>query len=972
MRRCGVLLLVLWLSLSLLPLPASAQDGGTATGGTAARITLSVDPQVVQPGGASTLSAVVQDVYGQPVPGVEVDFSATAGAVDPASAVTDDQGKVAAAFTAPQEQGEVTVTAQVYGTDLTASAAVTVQAPQQQPAGGQPQQPAAQQSDYVPPTLTGIAVQPDQAAMTVGGTVQLAVTARYSDGSTSDVTGQAGYASSDPSVAAVSASGLVTGVAPGAATVTATYQGQSAVASVTVQAQQEQPKQPEQPAPLQVVEITPAPGSEIDPFAEVRVKFDRPVVVARSELAAYNLNGCGVSYEWGEVDPADPTVVKLKKPCGFPAGQITLAGIPASSDPVVKGRDDGATLAENMPQLTYTVRAVEPKVTAFGPSGDVALGLLDAFGHQCLGNDRITTAIYADFDVPVEIADPGKIKLLVETPLYSRTLVAGTEWADGVNWLVARAGNRVTPAQNYTVSSVLGPAMRGRLTLVFEPGAVKHYGSSDAVNAVPVSFSFTVNSGSLAGEFSGPVLPGPVPVDPPKKALQNPTEVWRVPLPGPVNGLARAEGVVYASGGYGLTAVSEDGRKLWEVSGDFSAPRVGPDGGVYVTRLSKGEDGTIAGHLYLERYNADGTLAWRRFLVATGDCGGQADVRPAPPEIASTSNGDVLVPAAEGVFGMASGSGFVLFRYAPDGTLKAAYDLSSLLGGNAATGDGACKLALRGERAVVATGYNIAVVDLSGGQPVVLAKKPVEAAWNSTPAVYADESGFYAVENLGTAFTAYTCNARVTAFSPDGVERWSVVLPNAVKVGFMVSGGGKLYYGNYEIDAATGQFRELPRNGDYRMTVLAVCDDGTLVGNSNEGTVGFLAADGDLRECRVGISLQENAVLSFPVAFGSLYLVAGDLQGTYLVKLDEIQQPPAPVPVRLEVRPAEATVKVGEVQQYRAFVVYSDGTERDVTEECAWSVSDSSIASVGQGAQGGLAAGLKPGRVDVTATWEAR
>lgn len=60
-------------------------------------------------------------------------------------------------------------------------------------------------------------------APSTGGTSQLTATANYSDGSEGDVTSLASWRSSNTAVATVSSGGVVTGVAPGAATISATY-----------------------------------------------------------------------------------------------------------------------------------------------------------------------------------------------------------------------------------------------------------------------------------------------------------------------------------------------------------------------------------------------------------------------------------------------------------------------------------------------------------------------------------------------------------------------------------------------------------------------------------------------------------------------------------------------------------------------------------------------------------------------------
>ena len=85
------------------------------------------------------------------------------------------------------------------------------------------------------PVLTALAVTPDTVSVADGEITALAATATYSDGSTADVTAQATWTSSAPATATVSA-GFVTGLAAGAATVTATYQGQTDTCAVTVTA----------------------------------------------------------------------------------------------------------------------------------------------------------------------------------------------------------------------------------------------------------------------------------------------------------------------------------------------------------------------------------------------------------------------------------------------------------------------------------------------------------------------------------------------------------------------------------------------------------------------------------------------------------------------------------------------------------------------------------------------------------------
>jgi len=86
--------------------------------------------------------------------------------------------------------------------------------------------------------LTGVTLTPATLSVPVGTWVQLQAHAHYSDGTQVDVTAQASWVSSDPSIAPVSAAsgsaGRVTGLTPGTATVTATWAGFPASTPVTV------------------------------------------------------------------------------------------------------------------------------------------------------------------------------------------------------------------------------------------------------------------------------------------------------------------------------------------------------------------------------------------------------------------------------------------------------------------------------------------------------------------------------------------------------------------------------------------------------------------------------------------------------------------------------------------------------------------------------------------------------------------
>jgi galactose oxidase-like protein/Big-like domain-containing protein/IPT/TIG domain-containing protein/3-keto-disaccharide hydrolase/Kelch motif protein len=86
-----------------------------------------------------------------------------------------------------------------------------------------------------PPSLTGITIAPGSFNMSfVGAQQPLTVTARYSDGSTKNVTGSSAFSSNNPQAASVTGGGVVTALNNGTATISANYSGDLATATVVV------------------------------------------------------------------------------------------------------------------------------------------------------------------------------------------------------------------------------------------------------------------------------------------------------------------------------------------------------------------------------------------------------------------------------------------------------------------------------------------------------------------------------------------------------------------------------------------------------------------------------------------------------------------------------------------------------------------------------------------------------------------
>ena len=83
-------------------------------------------------------------------------------------------------------------------------------------------------------SLVSLAVTPANGSMSTGTTSQFAATGTFSDSSTQDMTGSVLWSSSTPAVATINSSGLVTSVAPGTSTITATFNTVSGSTGLTV------------------------------------------------------------------------------------------------------------------------------------------------------------------------------------------------------------------------------------------------------------------------------------------------------------------------------------------------------------------------------------------------------------------------------------------------------------------------------------------------------------------------------------------------------------------------------------------------------------------------------------------------------------------------------------------------------------------------------------------------------------------
>ena len=91
------------------------------------------------------------------------------------------------------------------------------------------------------PTVSALTISPPESLLMAGGTTQLTLSAKFSDGTSRDVTPWTKFTSADETVATVSPDGLVTVLAPGEGAITAWYSSQIVIARVVAPWEQQIP-----------------------------------------------------------------------------------------------------------------------------------------------------------------------------------------------------------------------------------------------------------------------------------------------------------------------------------------------------------------------------------------------------------------------------------------------------------------------------------------------------------------------------------------------------------------------------------------------------------------------------------------------------------------------------------------------------------------------------------------------------------
>ncbi|MEP7383473.1 MAG: Ig-like domain-containing protein [Gemmatimonadota bacterium] len=274
-------------------------------------------------------------------------------------------------------------------------------------------------------------VSPTSTNLTVGGTVQLTVTAR--DGTGSIVTGRPTvWSSGSPSVATINANGLVTAVGVGSALLTVTVEGARGTSNVNV--------------------------TEV-PIANISVSPNTPSITAGASitLAATPTDAkgnvlSGRVLNWSSSNTAVATVSQTGSVSGVAAGSatITVSGASAGQSPPVS---QSVKLSVTAPAVQGPARIVLAPI-----SGTVHVGSLYARQVSAQVFDA-SGALMPNETVTWTTSDPTRLVVLPRNPTTAAAVGAAGSPAAGL-LLIARAGSVTPVADTLTITTDLVPITR--------------------------------------------------------------------------------------------------------------------------------------------------------------------------------------------------------------------------------------------------------------------------------------------------------------------------------------------------------------------------------------------------------------------------------------------------------------------------------------------------------------------------------
>jgi len=363
-----------------------------------------------------------------------------------------------------------------------------------------------------PAAMTGITVTPATASIAAGATQAFTATANFADNHTQDVTNQATWASSATAIATVNASGVATGVAAGNADISATLNGLTGTAKLTVTA-----------ATLTGLVVTPAvaqgnAGGAPVQFTATATYSDNTTADVSDQATWTSSNDTLATVDaTGLATPHAPGTATITANFGgltadasFVIGNAVVVSIQVT--PATQSIAKGTTL-QYTATATYSDQTTQNITSsAQWQSSDTAVATIDATGlatgvaagtasitatfNGITGNADLTvtaavvTAVQVD--PPVKTIPKGQTQAFTATAIFSD----GTNQpvTTGVSWQSSD-----TAVATISAAGVASGLAAGTTKITAEYGGVTSAAATLTVtNAVPTSLAITPATASIA------------------------------------------------------------------------------------------------------------------------------------------------------------------------------------------------------------------------------------------------------------------------------------------------------------------------------------------------------------------------------------------------------------------------------------------------------------------------------------------
>jgi uncharacterized protein YjdB len=808
-------------------------------------------------------------------------------------------------------------------------------------------------------TLVSVEVSPPSPTIVVGVPYTgFVVTAMFSDGTTSDVTTASIYSSSDTTVLQVSGHSL-SGLKAGTATVTATYQGKTATARLTVSS-----------SPLQSISI--------DGVAPVSVG-QSILITATGLFADGTKQDVTAQATWTSSDTTLATVAldsasAKEKVTGVKAGTLSVTAALAGTTGKAAITVTAATVTriDITPAQPILQRGVSLQFQATATFSDGTTGDVTAQATWTSSDTAVATVTLTSAGVLVRAvaagsttiaATLGTIKGSTLVTVTSPTLVA-------IVLTPATWSPNVGATQNFAATGTYSDKTTADVTLsaTWSSTNAVAFSVSNAAGQKGLATALATGTGQVQATFSGITASAAVTVS------ASPLVSISV-TPNPLSLVLGLSSSLVATGTYqnGTTQILTT-QVAWTVADPTVA-------NVSNAANSAGLVSSIA----IGTTTATATIS---------GISGKATVTVFQAKLVSITVAPAIASVTAGVKQPFTATGTYDNGATPDITTQVTWsssDITVAQVSNAAGSNGLATALVAGKAAVTATltgiaGNAILVVGAPLLSSIMIAPTaasvevgntqaftvtavfqngttaPVAGTWNSSdPAVASIVAGPAGRRGVATGVAAGTTTITVTY---QGLSDTATLTVTAVPtlVGLTVTPANPATI----LVGGTQQFQANAVFSNGSTTVVT----GTASWTTSDANVASVSNGG-------GGPFGGGRGLATGVGAGSATITAtynGFTDSATLVARN-------PTPTGLLVTPATASVVVDGTQQFTAEVTLDDGTTQPVTNAVSWTTSDGTIASIRAGGGGpggpggpggggrGLATGLAAGTVTITATY---